>query len=248
MRFLWPVIDWFALPVLAIVAGLLIVRRLLHQYPYFFYYVIVGEVIGVVRLWLYDPASQLYFYVYYTTDVLFAVFAFLAAYELFVKRLFPRFYAIRFYRYAFPAAAFVITLIAVPGAILAYKRFIFLPLIHGLGLLRVTMLLFFVGLMVFMGRRWSRYEFGIAMGLVIQASALLATTAIWSRSPFVHNILDRLPVVVYDAACIVWLITFLKPEKPIVTPSGPISPELLTEARKWQEAAKGSVTGKTDPD
>ena len=246
MQFLWQIIFWFSLPVLAVLAVLLLYRNALSQFPYFVYYILAGEIIGLIRLLLYNPAGRVYFYAYYMTDVLFAVFSFLAAYELFVKRLFPHFYSVRFYRYLFPAAGLLLTLISVPAAVLAHHRSILLPLIHGLGVLQVTTLLFFVGLMIFMGRRWGRYEFGIALGLGIQAAAVLATSARWVRSPFVQSVLDRLPVIAYDIACIIWLITFLKPEKQIAVPSGPITPEILTEARKWQEAAKGTVTKKKD--
>lgn len=245
---LWQIIDWFSLPVLAALVVVLVWRRATREFPYFFYYIAACELIGLVRLCFYSPVTFTYFYIYWTTDVIIAVGAFLATYELFIKRLFPKFHTVAFYRYLFPTAALVVTLIAVPAALQTRKAHSLLVLIHVLDVFRVTVLIFFVGLMIFMGRRWTRHELGIATGLGLQASAVLITSAVWARNPLVRNVLERLPVIVYDLASMIWLVTFLKPEKPTTVPSGPISPEVLTEARKWQEAAKGSVSSKKDPD
>jgi len=106
----------------------------------------------------------------------------------------------------------------------------------------VTVLIFFVGLMIFMGRRWTRYELGIAMGLALQASAVLITSAIYS--PFVRSLLERLPVIVYDIACILWLVTFLKPETFESPPTAPISREIIEETKKWEHTLKKSLTRK----
>lgn len=244
MRLVWQVIDWCSLPMLAILAVFLIWQGVVRKFPYFFYYIIAGEVIGLVRLWFYNPASRVYFITYYTTDVIIAIFALLATCELFLKRLFPRFYEVRFYRHLFPIAALAIALIVAPSVIALHKVSLLLMTIHGLEILRVLALLFFVGLMVVMGRHWSRYEFGIALGLGMLAAAVLATSALWVRSPFGRNVLNHLPVVAYDLACLVWLITFLRPEKPTMVPAAPVRPELLEQAREWERTLKDSLGGK----
>lgn len=240
---LWQVIDWCSLPVLAVLAVLLFWRGAVRKVPYFLYYVLAGEVVGLVRLWFYDPASRAYFITYYTTDVIIAVFAVLATCELFLKRLFPRFYELRFYQHLFPMGAIAIALVVVPGAVALRKVSLLLMTIHGLEVLRVLALLFFVGLMVVMGRHWSRFEFGIALGLGIQASAVLATSALWIRSPHGH-ILDHLSVVAYDLACFTWLITFLRPEKQATVPTASVRPEVLEQAREWERTLKDSLGGK----
>lgn len=247
MNLVLQVIAWLSLPVLAMLAALIIWRKAVREFPYFFFYVALDEVVGLVRLAFYNPTSRLYFYTYWTTDVLIAVFAFLSSYELFMNRLFPRFHKIRFYRYLFPVAALITTLIAVPAALQVQKGLHLLAAIHVLEVLRVTVLIFFVALMIFMGRRWNRYELGIALGLGIQASAVLATSAIWARSPFAKNILNWLPVVAFDIACLIWMITFLKPKEQVVSLGDPMKPEVLTEVRKWEENLKDSITGKKRP-
>ncbi len=243
---LWQIVDWGSLPILVVVLALLIWRRALSEYPSFGWYIVAGELIGLARLWFYSPTGLVYFYFYWATDALIAVLALLATYEIFAKRSFPRFYAVRFYRFLFPTVAVIIASLASVAAIQLNRVRIVIKIIHFLDVVRVTLLLFFVGLMTIMGRRWGRYVFGIALGLGIQASAVLVTSAIWVRNLLVRTA-DRLPVVAYDVACIIWLITFLYPEKftPIV--SAPVSPGILDQARKWEKTLKESVTGKKRP-
>jgi len=221
----------------------LIWRKTVREFPYFYYYIIVGGVIGVVRLCLYDPRSRVYLYAYWITDPLIAIAAFLATYELFMRRLFPRFYAVRFYRYLFLVAALVVVLLAVPASLQLNQLWIIVRAIHVLGVLRVAILMFFVALMIVMGRRWSRYEFGIALGLGIQASALLIMFANMTLSLFVRAPIMALSPLSYDIACLIWLVTFLRPE-PISTPTQPVRPEIVQQARQWEETLKDSLTRK----
>lgn len=240
----WRIVYWFALPVLGLLTVLLLYRGVHRQFPYFFCYLAMAELVGVIRLWFYNPTAWTYYYIYWTTDVLIAVFAFLATYEVFIKRLFPRFHTISLYRYLFPVAGLAITLIAAPAALQARKASGLLVAVHVLDVMRVTVLLFFVGLMVFMGRRWTRYELGITMGLILQACAVLISSGNWARSPLTLNVLRRLPVLAYDITCIIWLVTFLRPEKPTVGPTGPVRREVLEQAREWERTLKDSLSGK----
>lgn len=246
---LTQLIGWFSLPVLVVLAGILIWRKVPRDFLYFFIYLILNEVVGLVRLWFYYARYRSYNSIYGLSDLLISLFAFLASYELFIKRLFPRFYAVRFYRYLFPAAAILITLSAVPTSLHTPRSLVLTTAVHVFDILRVATLMFFVGLMVFMGRQWTRYELGIAMGLIVEASALLVTSAVWTKKPFTgHLLFDQLPPVAYDVACLIWLITFLKPENPTPVLSAPVSSEVLNEARKWEAALKDSLSKKKDSD
>lgn len=241
------IIDWLALPVLLVIIVLLVRRKTGREFPNFFFYLLVIELAGIARLLVWQLATRnVYYYAFWISDVLMAFFTFFVVYELFVRRLFPRFFAIPFYRYMFPIAGLIIAFTVVPAALANRKVSLLLALIHGLEILQVTVLLFFVTLMVFMGRHWTRYEFSIAFGIGLQASSELIATANWAKDLFTKHLTDDLPLYAFDIACLIWLITFLKPEKPVPTLSGPISPEVLTEARKWQESAKGSITKKRD--
>jgi len=95
--------------------------------------------------------------------------------------------------------------------------------------------------MTFMGRRWSRYEFGIALGFGLQASAELIVSTKWTKD---LGYISELPLIAFDAACLIWLITFLKPEKTAPAPTQSVSPEVLEEAKKWQETLQESLSGR----
>src|SRR5215470_10983035 len=201
---LTQIIDWLGLPVLALIAVLLIWRKTQREFPYFLLYVLVVEFVGIARLLIFHFARKGYFYAFWITEALIAIFTFLVSYELFVRRLFPRFLNIAFYRYLFPIAGLAIALIAVPAALQNRKGSLILAATHGLTILLVTVLLFFVGLMTFMGRRWSRYEFGIALGFGLQASAELIVSTKWTKD---LGYISDLPLIAFDAACLIWLIT-----------------------------------------
>jgi hypothetical protein len=95
--------------------------------------------------------------------------------------------------------------------------------------------------MAFMGRRWGRYEFGIAAGLGVNAAALLTTFAVFTKSVPMHGIIRDLPVFGEDAAALIWLLFFLWPENQIAVPAKPVSPTVLQEAKEWEEVLRRSL-------
>lgn len=232
--------DWISLPSLALLAWVLLYRKTHREFPFFFSYVIVTELSSVVRLAASGAPPIKYSYVYWISDIIIVFFAFLATYELFVKRLFPAFYKIRFFRYLFPAAALVITVPAVLAALMGYRTALG-TIIQVYTFLRAAVLVFFVALMLVMGRQWSKQEFGIAFGFGLYTSMSLALIAIWSHSAGRNAFVDRLPVIAYDIACFVWLYCFWSGVATVKVPSVPLQPEMLQEARKWEAALKDSI-------
>src|SRR5215470_2123411 len=138
---------WLSMPVLGVLAVVMLWRKAYSQFPYFLMYVVLGELAGLARFLVHRFLLDAYFQTYWISDALLELFAFLATYELFIKRLFVRFYEIRFYRYAFPVAAAGLSFIAVPAMLQARKVNVLLAGIHAVEVLRVTVLVFFVGLM-----------------------------------------------------------------------------------------------------
>lgn len=237
---------WLSLPALAALCLTFIRKKLSKEFPFFFAYVGAGVLVDIARLLAYRGSKATYFYVYWISDSVSAVLALLATCELVLRRLFPEFQRIRFYRYLFLVGGVTIATSAALTAA-SSKTLVFMPVVirglHTIDFLRVALLLFFVGLMLFMGRRWGRHEFGVAFGLGITAAAWLATLAVFTRS--LSSIANVLPIFAYDAACIIWLVAFLRPEAAI--PTTPVKPEVLEDARKWEAALRESVTGKKGP-
>jgi|SRR5215467_9355210 len=239
---------WFCTPALAVLVGLLFWRRLASQFPFFLIYVIVACLRDLVGLWAYYRSRANYFYIYWIAYLVSAFCIFLATFELFIRRLFPRFYNVLFYRYLFSVAGVAAIALGIYAASGGGNLAIVPNVINTLNFLRVVVLIFLVALMLFMGRHWNRYEFGIALGLGVDAAAFVITYALFLRSGPLHGIVRELPVLAGDAACLIWLVTFLKPEKTTPAPTQPVSSEVLKDAKKWQETLKGSLTGKKPPD
>lgn len=244
---IWLVVGWVSLPALMILAGILVWRKAFKQFPIFFSYVIVSILVALLRLFAYQGTKRTYFYAYWISEVALTLSALLATYELFAKRLFPRFYAIGFYRRLFPTAAIFIAALAVLTAFASTGiSAIFIKAIHGVDFLRVAILFLFILLMLLMGREWSRHEFGIALGFAVDAAAFLTSFAFWTKAPSVRNLLDQLPVIAYDVACIIWIVTFVKPDN--VRPAGKsFGPEVLENAKEWEDTLKKSLTRKKTP-
>lgn len=243
MHEVYFVVDWFALPSLALLACVLIYRNQQKQFPLFSLYVVATELVGLTRLAASGAPSLVYRYVYWISNILVVLFSLLAVYELFVKRLFPGFYKVRFFRYLFPTIAILVNIVVVLIAIYGnHKRLLLLTARAG-EFLRAAILIFFVSLMALMGRRWEKREFGIAAGFGLDVSTSLAEIAIWSHAPSKNAVISRIPVIAYDIACIIWLYCFWSaPKSQPAVPTAPLSPDALREAKKWEESLKDYIS------
>lgn len=240
----WQIINWASLPMLMLVLGIVLWRKLHKEYPFFFAYVVISVAAGLVRFAAQFFTPLTYFYAYWISDVVIAIFNILAVYELFVKRIFPRFYKVGLYRYLFP------TLVA--GAIFLAWFAAFAPRAMGvlaledrvLDVIVVSVLMFFGFLMLIMGRRWTRYDFGIAFGFAIYAAAFLAASTLWTHIRY-EVISRKLAVIAYDVGSLIWLCCFWSGERRAQgIQSQSVTPELLGEARAWQSMLKNWISSK----
>ncbi|HET9166770.1 MAG TPA: hypothetical protein VFP11_12295, partial [Candidatus Angelobacter sp.] len=165
------VLDWVGLPSLALLAIILIYRRWYREFPFFCLYVLSAGLVGVARLFFLEKApTHMYSRVYWVSDTALAAFAFLAAYELFFKRLFAGFNKTRFYRFLFPAAAILATSVVAGGSLIAGHLSALALTTRVFVFLQAAVLVFFVVLMIAMGRRWTKQEFAIAFGFGLDVS------------------------------------------------------------------------------
>lgn len=208
-KILWEPIYWFSLPALAIIWFILARRKLARELPFFFYYIVSSEITGLTRLAVYYLRPNAYGYAYWTSEFLLTLLALLTTCELFLKRFSPTFHETRFCRRFIPIAAyfsFLIAFIAFLGEQINQHHF--LASLHALHLVSAVILMFFVGLMLLMRHHWTRNEFAIASGLTFDAAGTLIAFAVWMEK----SRPSQLPVLAYDLACMVWLISFLRPK------------------------------------
>jgi hypothetical protein len=211
---LWGILAWLSLPVLAAVAGILVWRKLHREFPFFFWYLVVTDIATGVRFIAQFQGQRTYFYAYWISDLVTTIFNILAVYDLFARRLFPRFHKIRLYRYLFPIAASGIIFMSWLTALEAPNKAAALAIEDRvLDFVLVAMLVFFVSLMMLMGRRWTKYDFGIAFGFGINSAAFLITSAMWVRTHYLPTSVDQLPLIAFDASCLIWLYCFWSGDK-----------------------------------
>jgi len=242
LSWMWDLLGWAALPIVAVLLIILLIRRLVSEFPLFFSYLVATEVVGIVRLAWFGSPAQTYRYVYWISDIVYTCFALMATYELFVKRLFPGFYRVRFYRYIFLFAALLTTLLSTVLALISGHLRLLVATIYVYSFVRAAILVFFVALMMIMGRRWSKLEFAIAFGLGLDVSTSLASLGIWSHTPSATVLINRVSEVAYDIACIIWLYCFWAAPKSTAIPPAPLSTEALLEAKKWEDSLKNFVS------
>lgn len=236
--------NWFGLPALALLAILLIYRRWHRVFPFFFCYIVGAELVGVSRLifQMRAPAS-VYSHVYWISDTALAGFAFLATYELFFKRLFPGFYKTVFYRLLFPAVALLIILLVALISLINRHSSALGITARVYVFLSAAILVFFATLMILMGRRWTKQEFGIAFGFALDVSTSSIFLGMLSHAAITNESLSHIPVIAYDLACIIWIYCFWSaPKSEPALPTAPLSPTPLHEAKKWEESLKDYIS------
>jgi hypothetical protein len=236
-------VDWFAVPSLALLACILLYRKLYREFPLFFSYVVVTEMVGLARYIASKGSPSVYSYFYWISNLVVVLFAFLASYELFVGRLFPRFYKVRFFRILFTLAVILVNVLVVFAAIYGnHKRWLLLSSRIG-EFLRAAVVFFFVALMIVMGRKWEMKEFGIAFGFGLDVAMSLASVTFWTQASKRSPLVGRIPVIAYDIACIIWIYCFWRaPKSEPAVPTAPLSPAALHEAKKWEESLKDYIS------
>lgn len=232
--------SWFPL----IAAGVLVIvflgRRLWQPLPFFFAYLVFAVVGALTRYFASRVGGRLYFYTYWTSDLLASLFFLLPIYEVFLRRMFPKFYKTAVYRHIFPALALLIFILTVFTALQAGdKSAAFAMASRAFDFMRTAILVVFIGLVTLMGRQWTRFDLGITLGFAIQAAVALANAAVRARLHYRPTVLDFIDLASYDVSCLIWLITFLKPAERAVLPvDDHLAPAVVAEARSWESMLK----------
>ena len=194
------IIYWLPTPVLAILVGLFVKRRLYQEFPVFFSYIIVAILGDIPRFVTYRFSFPAYARTFWMTQLLNTVLALAAICELFLKRVFSQFHKIRTYRYLFLIAAAGIVLLATITFLGSIRNSVLLlNVLQALDFTRVSVLCFFFALMLLFGLEWSQYEFGLALGFALDATAFLGQFALRQLGLF-HGFWTVLPIIAIDLA------------------------------------------------
>jgi hypothetical protein len=222
-----------AIPLLqACLVALLIRRGTFKSFLFFFIYTVFSVVAGVLKFIVHhDPWT--YYYVFWTTEALYAIVGFLAIFEVF-QFFFREFYVLPWFRFLIPSVAVLTIGISVFMAV--YMPPIQAPLmLSAIFVAEIAVRCLQGGIFVLLvllakaySLLWRRYALAIATGFGLSALANLVTFLLRSESgtKFVA-VLQFVPPVAYIIAVVLWLVVFSKPEPrpPLSGVPLPMTPE-----------------------
>jgi hypothetical protein len=237
-------VRWFPVAAVGLLALIFVWRRQWRDLPFFFLYLMYGLLFVAVLYVGIRLGKRPYFYIYWIFNLIGVVVVFLPMYEVFLRRLFTGFYKTRFYRSIFPLIAVLILVLTLLTALQAHdKGAAFKMALRAFDFMRTAVLVFFISLMLFMGRQWTRYDLGITLGFAIQAAVALANAAVRARVHYHPTVLDTVEIIAYNISCLIWLVTFWKPEKRAeFAPAEQFDREMLHQARTWETILKDWLT------
>ena len=228
--------------------AILLFRRRIHKtFRAFFAYTVFSIFSQLISVLLRNHYF-LYFYSYWSAEVVSVLLTFLALYEVF-HWVFRNFYGFRGFRLSFPIMG-IFMLVAAGFRILFWPPADAKPIIAtiisleiAVGFLQVGMFALFFLLVKFFHMRWRQHAFGIALGFGIAASGDLAVFLLRSEigTKFNSFVLMTYPIA-YIIAVGVWLAAFLppQPDHPLKDWVPPLTPEeMVTELRQYTRAVKG---------
>lgn len=214
----------------ALLAVLMLKRRLYREYPLFFAYTLSHVIRFVILLSVYQQGGkQAYRETYLVAEVLDAPLAFAAIYEVF-SNVFRVYEGIRklsgiLFRWAFIVLVLVAVL-AAAGSTGGYSLRILAGLYafeQGVNIVRGGLMLLLLLFCSYLGLRWNHFVFGIAIGFGLQSSvALVAYATLAHMGPIGSRALSLILAAAYNCAVLVWLYYLLSPapaERPAKLPS-----------------------------
>lgn len=204
---------WISQPILqAMIATVIYRRRLQHEFPAFFSFVVAQVIIFLVEFpvskWAGDTA---YFYVFWISAALNVVFAFQIIHEVFVD-VFRPYPALKDLGTAlFKWAALIMILVSVvlisvsPGwddpvvqSILVVQRCV--------RVVQCGLVLFLLAFCKNLGVSWRRQSFGIALGFGVFSGVDLLTHGLYSGSHLHGMLTSLINMGAYNSGMVLWLL------------------------------------------
>jgi hypothetical protein len=235
---LWLAYSCVALQ--AILLGAMLWHKTLKWLPWFFSYLFINFVFGIVLLTI-RHKEYAYTVVYWIGDAFVTFLILLAIYETF-RLVFLKFYAMRWFRVVFPAVT--VALIGF-GSLRAFwhsgsaettslvvSQIYYFEITAGI--LQVGIFFLFLVLVQFFRLPWKQYTFGIALGFGVSAAGSLVAFMVRSEFGTKFDPIFRFVVpLTYTIGVAIWLLTFLWPvpkASSVATPA--LTPEAVVDELK----------------
>jgi hypothetical protein len=226
---------------------LLITRRTYREFPIFFGYTALS-VIVTVALWGASKNTTFYSDIYWASEALSVVLAFLALNEA-LRSVFRNFLGMRWFRWLFPGIGIVMVSAAILRILLLPRPAfsLFTTTIIGLeiavGFLQFGIFSLFIILVRLFHLRWRQHAAGIVFGYGVSAAGSLVAFLLRSEFGTKFDPVVRIaPPIAYIIGVAIWLATFLKAEsgRPEAAWAAALTPEqMIAELRRHTKAVKG---------
>ena len=223
--------------------------RAYREFPVFCAYIgfsVMSAVIATAT----SGHKQVYFKIYWISEVGYTVLTFLALNESF-RSVFRNFYSFAWFKVSFPTIGLLILLIAALRAIFfrppghSPQAVAIISLEIAVGFLQFVLFCLFILLVRFFHMQWQQRAFGIILGFGIGAACSLVSFLL--RSEFGTNIDKVFRITTplsYIIGVAVWLATFLRAEKSQLANDwdSSLTPEqMISELRRHTKAVKGML-------
>jgi hypothetical protein len=230
---------WFIPAFLQAVMAILMLRRKLYrELPVFFAYLIFKVALNCA-LWSFRHRMPHYFYIYWIGEAIGSTVAVGVIYEIFAIVTRP-YEAIRrtgslLYRWAAMSLLILATITAAMAPGMDPARIIegILVLERGVRIVQSGLLLVLFLFASYLGMSWRSYVFGIALGFGIYASAELALVAIRTHIGADADQLYRwVKMIAFDFTTVLWTVYMLLPQAKHQT----VTSLPKSEAAVWEQA------------
>ena len=212
---------WVVHPCLqALIAGIMLRRKLYREYPVFLAYTVSHVVRFVGLFYVYHQGSrEAYRYTFLGAEVLDATLAFAAIHELY-RHLFHAYDGVqKLASIVFRFAAVVLLAMAIIATFTApatdSSRVLagLFTLDRSVAVVRSGLLLLLFLLPSWLGLKWKHFAFGIALGFALGSSVALATFALRVQLGLLGKpILSLISSAAYNCSVFVWLAYLFRPE------------------------------------
>jgi hypothetical protein len=231
----------------AVLCLLLLIRRIYREFPIFFSYTAL-IVAGTVALWAVRSNAKVYFDIFWGSEVLGVILAFLALQEA-LRSVFRNFLGMRWFRWLFPVIGMamlgvaVLRIILIPRPAFSLFTTTILGLEIAVGFLQFGIFIVFIMLVRLFHLRWGQRAAGIVFGYGVSAAGSLVAFLLRSEFGTKFSPLAGItPPIAYIIGVAVWLATFLKaePERPEAAWAAKLTPEqMITELKRHTKTVKG---------
>lgn len=230
--------------------GIILARRGLHRhFRFFFSYTVFAIVAAIAKFFATLRGYQAYFFVYWSTEALYAILGMLAILEIFpfVFKAFSWLTEFRLMVWSVSAVTIVISIlqaIFIPpnhaGPVVALIYFFEIAVRY----LQGGVFLLFVALVKFWQIEWRQYTSGVILGFAVLAAGYLVPGMLLSEfgKKFTQAFI-WIPAVSYIVSVVIWLLSFIKPQPPdpLDTVRSPLTPEeLVINIRRLTDSIKES--------